>query len=151
MEAIWDKYYSNFFNNLLILKAFDKLNNYTYFKSLHDDQTVIIGNYCLEQLEDRFKLDPNLFIKDNKPNLTIIKKCCSSINKAIVSFEKLSKEFLYIYEELNKREKKIITNIDDDNNNQLNELQKLNQIDIEVNIEEEKYSNENNWWEQFFN
>lgn len=78
------------------------MNTFYFFKSLHDKETIVRGNYCLKKLEEKFKDDPNIFIKDNKPNLSSIKKCCFSLNEAIDSFKIIANEFRDVYNILDK-------------------------------------------------
>ena len=148
----------DFYNNSFVLKNMDKLSDFSFFKSLQNKDIICIGNYCMKTLESRFKNDPNLFIIDNKPNLKIIKRCCESLNKAINSFEQLSKEFHDIYEELynKKNEEKIKTpSIEietighksdyfpiDNNKSNILENNKIHELNIKVNDNNEKISNE---------
>lgn len=99
--------YDDFFNNLEFLKSIDKYKSFSFFKSLHDEETIVKGNYCMKQLEQKFSHDPNLFIKDNKPNLNVIKNCYNSLNQAIDSFKIIANEFTEICGLLYKREKKM--------------------------------------------
>jgi GTP-binding protein EngB required for normal cell division len=149
--------YDDFFDNLDFLKSLNKINTFAFFKSLHDEQTIVIGNYCIKTLEDKFSKDPNLFIINNKPNLKIIKKCCSSINKAINSFKNLSNEFKNVYELLYKRDShnKLLLKSDDDIQR---EMMNKNEIIIKENdinskegeIKEEKNGIKKDWWDLFF-
>ena len=148
----------DFYNNSFVLKNMDKLSDFSFFKSLQNKDIICIGNFCMKTLENRFKNDPNLFIIDNKPNLKIIKRCCESLNKAINSFEQLSKEFHDIYEELynKKNEEKIKTpSIEietngnksdyfpiDNNESNILENNKIHELNIKVSDNNEKISNE---------
>ena len=89
----------------------------------------------MKQLEQKFSHDPNLFIKDNKPNLNVIKNCCNSLNQAIDSFKIIANEFTEIYGLLYKREKK---NEKENNNNQDFELREQNQISSNGHSDSEK-------------
>lgn len=152
--------YDDFFNNLEFLKSLDKINQFAFFKSLHDKEAIVIGNYCTKKLEEIFSNDPNLFIKNNKPNVFMIKKCCSSINNAINSFKLLSNDYKEVYEILEKinKEDKSEDNIE---NEKINKIE-MNIIDNDKNLKESllnigntktDYCNEENdkeWWKLFF-
>ena len=146
-----DQLYDNFFNNLSFLKNLDKSNNFSFFKSLHDKDTIAIGNYCSKQLEEKFSNDPNLFIKNNKPNLKLFRNLCFTMNKAIDSFKIESDEFRRIYQLLEKREKGLNINNNDLNNKEihLNEIKEETTLKIEdneINLE----NKDNEWWNLFF-
>lgn len=156
--------YEDFFNNLDLLKSLDKISTFGFFKSLHDEETIVIGNYCTKKLEEIFSNDPNLFIKNNKPNLFMIKKCCSSINNAIKSFKLLSNDYKNVYELLEKRytdDKILIKSGDDIESEKINKIE-MNLIEkdknfkekllVNDNIEIDKNEQENNkdWWKLFF-
>ena len=144
--------YDDFFKNIDFLKNLDKIKSFSFFKSIHDKETIIKGNYCMKKLEEKFSHDPNLFIKDNKPNLTIIKKCCSSLNQAIDSFKIISNEFTEIYNLLEQRD---ISN-KKNNTTDLQNDQELKYISLKIedgnnDISSNKMEfNNDNWWELFF-
>ena len=50
---------------------------------------------------------PIFQVKDNKPNLNVIKNCYNSLNQAIDSFKIIANEFTEICGLLYKREKKM--------------------------------------------
>lgn len=161
--------YNEFFNNLEILKNLNKMKAFYFFKSLHDKETIVIGNYCMKKLEEKFKDDPNIFIKDNKPNLNSIKKCCSSLNEAIDSFQIIAKEFKNVYNILDKKEENTPNlgkdEVEDINDCKLNVNDKSNKDEIKltemketnlkiednkIDVEEDKEIEEKNWWKLFF-
>lgn len=146
-----EQLYDDFFKNLSLLKTIDKSSNFFFFKSLHDKETIAIGNYCAKKLEERLSNDPNLFIINNKPNLKIIINICSTMNKAIDSFKIESNEFRNIYHLLDKRENNLSINGNDSNNKEihLNEIKEETTLKIEdneINLEKK----ENEWWNIFF-
>ena len=49
--------YEDFFKNLKILKTLNKFNDFFFFKSLHDKETIAIGNYWIKKLEEKFSHD----------------------------------------------------------------------------------------------
>ena len=149
--------YDDFFDNLDFLKSLNKINTFAFFKSLHDEQTIVIGNYCIKTLEDKFSKDPNLFIINNKPNLKIIKKCCSSINNAINSFKNLSNEFKNVYELLYKRDShnKLLLKSDDDIQREMMNKNEIIIKESDINSKEDEIKEEKNgikkdWWDLFF-
>ena len=102
--------------------------------------------------------------KNNKPNLFMIKKCCSSINNAIKSFKLLSNDYKNVYELLEKRytdDKILIKSGDDIESEKINKIE-MNLIEkdknfkekllVNDNIEIDKNEQENNkdWWKLFF-
>ena len=143
--------YDDFFNNLSFLKTLDKSNNFTFYKSLHDKEIIAKGYYCSKKLEERFSHDPNLFIKDNKPNLSLIRNLCSTLNKAIDSFKIESNEFKNVYQLLDKRENILNINNNDLNKKEihLNEIKEETTLKIEDN-ENNLENNDNGWWNLFF-
>lgn len=169
MEKKFDKVefsnlYEDFFNNLDLLKSLDKINTFAFFKSLHDEEIIVIGNYCTKKLEEIFSNDPNLFIKNNKPNLFMVKKCCSSINSAIKSFKLLSNDYKNVYELLEKRsidDKHLIKSDDDIESEKINKIE-MNIIEKDKNLSEKLLISENiendksepesdkDWWKLFF-
>ena len=146
-----DNLYNDFFNNLYVLSYLDKSNNFAFFKSLHNKETIAIGYYCSKQLEEKISHDPNLFIINNKPNLKMFQNICSTMNKAIDSFQKESNEFKNIYQLLDKKEKKLNNNKEDLNQNKINikEIKEETSLKIDDN-ENNLEASDNDWWTLFF-
>ena len=142
--------YNGFFNNLYVLSYIDKSNNFNFFKSLHDKETIAIGYNCSKQLEEKISKDPNLFIINNKPNLKLFQNLCSNMNNVIDSFKIESNEFKKIYKLLDKKENNLNNkqnwNKDEKNLNEIKEETSLKIEDNEINSE----TNANEWWKFFF-
>lgn len=167
-----DELYENFFNNLHLLKTLNKeVNTFSFFKKLHDKETVAIGNFCLNKLNDIFKKDPNFFINDNKPDCEMIERLSLSLNNAIDSFHTMSLEFKEIYKQLEERnelESKKLSEKKEKEKSTTNETdleQKVissksdleekvissSKSDLEENIESSNSENSEKWWIKFFN
>ena len=151
-----DELFENFFNNLHLLKTLNKeVNTFSFFKKLHDKETVAIGNFCLNKLNEIFQKDPNFFINDNKPDCEMIERLSLSLNKAIDSFHIMSLEFKEIYKELDKRNelesKKLSEKNEIINENDLEQKVISSKIDLEENVQSSNNENSEKWWIKFFN
>ena len=146
-----DKLYDDFFNNLYVLSYLDKSNNFAFFKSLHNKETIAIGYYCSKQLEEKISHDPNLFIINNKPNLKVFQNICSTMNKAIDSFQIESNEFKNIYQLLDKKQNSLNNSKEDLNKNEINIKEIKEETTLKIDDNENNLETDNNdWWTLFF-
>lgn len=146
-----NKLYDDFFNNLYVLSYLDKSNNFAFFKSLHNKETIAIGYYCSKQLEEKISHDPNLFIINNKPNLKVFQNICSTMNKAIDSFQIESNEFKNIYQLLDKKQNSLNNSKEDLNKNEINIKEIKEETTLKIDDNENNLETDNNdWWTLFF-
>ena len=73
------------------------------FESIHDKETIALGYLCLSELENYFKLNPNIFYEHNMIKIDLVNNLYNSTNEAISSFELLSQHFRDLYKKEDKK------------------------------------------------
>lgn len=88
----------------------EKLSNSLYFFDyIHDHKTLALGYLYLNEIENAFKSNPNIFLENNIVSINLIYNLCNSLNKGIDAFNAIGNQFeeLYLKESQNQMDEKI--------------------------------------------
>ena len=104
--------FKQFNKNLDILKSYKQnIHSMFFYELIHDHKTLALGYLCLNDLENLFESNPNIFVENDKINSDLIINLCSSMKAAIRGFDSLAKIYKKYYEEEDLKNESKIENL----------------------------------------